>query len=225
MITVQNVGFSYGKRCILDGLSFSAGPGECVVFAGHNGAGKSTALSVIAGVLCPTCGSVQVEGRVGLVPQGTALFEDMTVGDNLRFFAGLAGCGVPEELPFGVQRLEKTKVARLSGGMKKQVSIACALLGDPQVLLLDEPCAGLDVVYRAELIELIQALKTQGCTVIYVSHEPMEFAGIYDKLIFFGEKPVCLTREELSGDEADDVRLYAQFTALFRTNDQRGENT
>lgn len=225
MITVQDVCFSYGKRSILNGLSFTAGPGECVVFAGHNGAGKSTALSVIAGILRPTRGTVEVQGRVGIVPQGTALFEDMSVGDNLRFFADLAGCRVPGELPFGVQRYAKMRVSRLSGGMKKQVSIACALLGDPQVLLLDEPCAALDVVYRTELIELIQALKEEGRTVIYVGHEPMEFAAVYDKLIFFGEKPVCCTREQLSGDPAEDLRLYAQFTELFRMNDQRGENT
>lgn len=225
MITVRDVCFSYGKRTILDGLSFTAEPGECVVFAGHNGAGKSTALSVIAGILRPTHGTVEVQGRVGIVPQGTALFEDMTVGDNLRFFADLAGCAVPEELPFGVQRYGKTKVSRLSGGMKKQVSIACALLGDPRVLLLDEPCAALDVVYRTELIELISSLKKAGRTVIYVGHEPMEFAAFYDKLIFFGEKPVCRSRAQLSGDPAEDICLYARFTELFRTNDQRGETT
>lgn len=225
MIAVRDVCFSYGKRSILNGLSFTAGPGECVVFAGHNGAGKSTALSVIAGILRPTRGTVDVQGRVGLVPQGTALFEDMSVADNLRFFADLAGCRVPEELPFGVQRHARTRVSRLSGGMKKQVSIACALLGDPQVLLLDEPCAALDVVYRAELIELIDALKREGRTVIYVGHEPMEFAAVYDKLIFFGEKTVCRSREQLSGDPAEDSRLYAQFAELFRMNDERGENT
>ena len=225
MVTVQHVEFSYGKRRILNGFSMTAEPGECVVFAGHNGAGKSTALSLIAGVLRPDSGTLCVEGKVGLVPQGTALFEDMSVGDNLRFFADLAGCQVPEELPFGVQRHKKTRVARLSGGMKKQVSIACALLGDPQILLLDEPCAGLDVVYRAELIELIRTLKREGRTVIYVSHEPMEFADIYDKLVFFGEETILHTREDLSGNPAEENRLYARFAELFRMNDRRGEHT
>lgn len=225
MITVQDVCFSYGKREIVNGLSFTAEPGECVVFAGHNGAGKSTALSVIAGILRPTRGTVDVRGRVGIVPQGTALFEDMSVEDNLRFFADLAGCSVPDKLPFGVERYGKTRVSRLSGGMKKQVSIACALLGDPQVLLLDEPCAALDVVYRSELIGLIRKLKDEGRTVIYVGHEPVEFAAFYDKLIFFGDEISCHDRAQLSGDPADDVRLYAQFTELFRTNDQRGEST
>ena len=223
MVQVQNVCFSYGKRRILNDLSFEAKAGECVVFAGNNGAGKTTALSLIAQVLRPTSGAVTVRGRVGLIPQGTALFEDMSVQDNLRFFAELSGCKVPEKLPFAVERYGKTKVSQLSGGMKKQVDIACALLGEPQVMLLDEPCAGLDVVYREELLELIAALKREGRTVIYVSHEPAEFAPIYDKLVFFGREIRCYTRAELSGKTAEDDCLYEKFCALFRANDARGE--
>ena len=115
MIQVQNVGFSYGKRRVLSGLGFDAKPGEFVVFAGSNGVGKTTALSIIAQVLRPTSGSVTLHGRVGLVPQGTALFEDMSVWDNLAFFAQLAGCPVPDALPFGVERYGKTRVSKLSG--------------------------------------------------------------------------------------------------------------
>ncbi len=225
MITVQNAAFSYGKRRILEDLSFTAKAGECVVFAGHNGAGKSTALSLIAGALRPSDGTVNVRGRVGLVPQGTALFEDMTVGDNLSFFAGIARCEIPEELPFGVQRYKKIRVSRLSGGMKKQVSIACAMLGEPEILLLDEPCAGLDIVYRGELISLIQSLKNEGRTVIYVSHEPMEFADIFDRLVFFGDRITCMERKELSGDPADNMRLCAHFSRLFHSDNMRGEPT
>lgn len=223
MIQVQNICFSYGKRRILNGLSFEAKPGECVVFAGNNGAGKTTALSIIAQVLRPTSGSVTLHGQVGLVPQGTALFEDMSVRDNLKFFADLARCPVPDALPFDVERYGKTKISKLSGGMKKQVDIACALLGDPSIVLLDEPCAGLDIVYREEMLALMVQLKREGRTVICVSHEPMEFAPVYDKVIFFGEKPVCYTREQLSGEPADDARLYEKFSALFRSAEAGGE--
>lgn len=224
MIEVRDICFSYGKRRILNNLSFTAEAGECVVLAGPNGSGKSTALSVIADVLRPNSGVVSTEGTMGYVPQGTALFEDMSVADNLDFFAGLAHCTVPQKLPFGVERYRKIRVSKLSGGMKKQVSIACALLGDPQVLLLDEPCASLDVEYREELIALICDLKARGRTVIYVSHEPMEFASFYDKLVFLDRDPACLTREQLSGDPADVSRLCANFLALF-CNIRRGEKT
>ena len=217
MVTFNNVSFSYGKKEILKNLSFSVGSGECLVLAGPNGSGKSTAASMVAGVLQPKSGEISVRGSVGFVPQGTALFEDMSVADNLRFFAGLKNCHVPERLPFGVERYRKMRVSRLSGGMKKQVSIACALLGDPEIVLMDEPCASLDVCYRAELAELITRLKNRGCAVIYVGHEPMEFASFYDRLLFFQDGYIEHTREQLSGNPAEDIRLCEQFAELFIT--------
>lgn len=218
MIELRGVTFSYGKRTILRDLSFTAQPGECVVLAGPNGSGKSTALSIIAGVLRPTQGEIITQGTIGYAPQGTALFEDMSVADNLRFFADLAHCTVPRHLPFSLDQHRKIKVSKLSGGMKKQVSIACTLLGDPSLILLDEPCAALDVEYRSELITLIHQLKEQGKTIIYASHEPMEFASFYDKLVFLGEHAVCCSRDQLSGAPANTDQLCKQFSLLFREN-------
>lgn len=215
MINLRKISFSYGRREILKDLSFSVGPGECVVLAGPNGSGKSTAASLIAGVLRPVSGEISVQGSVGFVPQGTALFEDMSVEDNLRFFAGLKNCQVPEQLPFGVERYRKSRVSKLSGGMKKQVSIACALLGDPQVVLMDEPCASLDVCYREELTKIVGDLKARGCAIVYVGHEPMEFAPFYDRLVFFQDGYTEYTRDQLSGNPADDSRLCVQFAKLF----------
>lgn len=215
MTEVHELCFSYGKRRILSGLSFTAGPGECVVLAGPNGSGKSTALSLIAGVLRPDSGTVRTEGRVGFVPQGAALFEDMTAGENLRFFAGLAGCSVPAALPFGVEKNLGLKVSKMSGGMKKQLSIACALLGGPQLILLDEPCAALDIRYRQELAALVLELKARGRTVIYAGHEPMEFAPFYDKLLLLGGEAACYTRSQLSGEPADDALFCKRFSNIF----------
>ncbi len=216
MVQLHEVFFSYGKRRILSALSFSVMPGECVVLAGRNGSGKSTALSIMAGVLRPTSGTVTIQGDLAFIPQGTALFEDMTVNDNLQFFAGLKQCPVPESLPFGVERYGKTRVAKLSGGMKKQVSIACALLGEPKVILLDEPCAALDAPYREELSQIIHDLKRRGCAIVYVGHDPMEFASFYDRLIFFDAQQTEYTREQLSGNPADNTHLYHSFTNLFK---------
>lgn len=216
MVTVQDVCFSYGRKKILKDLSFFVTAGECAVLAGPNGTGKSTAVSVLVGVLRPESGSVQVQGEVGFVPQGIALFEDMTAGDNLQFFANLKGCEVPEKLPFGVERYLNTRVSKLSGGMKKQVSIACALLGDPKVIVLDEPCESLDVEYREELTEMICQRKEQGCAIVYVGHEPMEFAPFYDKIIFLKDGSHIYTRDQLSGDPADDICFCNNFTQLFK---------
>lgn len=215
MIGLLDVSFSYGRQTILENLSLSVDPGECVVLAGPNGSGKSTALSILAGIFRPDSGQVFTEGLIGYVPQGTALFEDMTVGDNLRFFAGMAGTAIQSPLPFHVEQMWKKKVSRLSGGMKKRVSIASALLGSPRLVLLDEPCASLDVEYKDELISLVHDLKNQGCAIIYVSHDPMEVASFYDKLVFFGDTIVTYTRDQLSGCPADTNVFYRHFMELF----------
>jgi len=216
MITLHNITCSYGKRKILDGMDIQVRAGECLVLAGPNGSGKSTALSVMANVLRPDSGSVQVKGPVGFVPQGTGLFEDMTVKDNLRFFAGLKKCPVPNTLPFGVEKYRNSRVSQLSGGMKKQVSIACALLGEPAVILLDEPCEALDVAYREELKCMICERKAQGCAIVYVGHEPMEFASFYDRLLFFKNGYTEYTRAQLSGNPADERCLCNRFINLFK---------
>lgn len=219
MTEVRDLCFSYGKRTILNNLSFTVQPGECVVLAGPNGSGKSTALSLLAGVFRPGSGEVHADGPVGFIPQGTALFEDMTVGDNLRFFGNFSGAS-DSPLPFGVNQMWKKKVAKLSGGMKKRVSIAAALQGEPRLLLFDEPCAALDVEYREELISLIHTLKEKGCMIVYVSHDPLEISSFYDKLIFFGDTPVTYTRAQLSGTPADDSLFCTNFTNLFREKNQ-----
>lgn len=222
MTGLRNVCFSYGRRKILENLSFTVEPGECAVLAGPNGSGKSTALSVLAGVFRPDSGEVFADGPIGFLPQGIALFEDMSVGDNLRFFTGLTNRDLVGKLPFDVDRLWDERVSKLSGGMKKRVSIASAILGFPQVVLLDEPCAALDVEYREELIALVHEWKAQGCAVVYVTHDPMEVASFYDKLIYFGDTAAVYTRQQLSGDPADDSWFYKRFIELFHK--KRGES-
>ncbi len=230
MLTAQGLTFSYNRKPLLRGLSFTVRPGECVVLAGPNGSGKSTALSLIAGVLKPSSGSASADGSIGYVPQGTALFEDMSVADNLRFFAGLAGASVPKELPLGVGRYLKKKVSSLSGGTKKRVSIACALLGDPDNLLFDEPCSGLDLTYRDELTELILDLKKRGRSILYVGHETSEFAAFYDRLIFLGGAvPQQFESADLSGPSGDliqkSIKLNSAYRALCKAvrSDEEGE--
>lgn len=218
MIELRDVSFSYGKKEILGNLSVTVRAGECIVLAGPNGSGKSTALSIIAGVLRQDTGAVRVDGSVGFAPQGSALLEDMTVRDNLRFFAGLKKCPVPSALPFGVERYLGTRVSKLSGGMKKQVSIACALLGEPQVLLLDEPCEALDIEYREELSRILSERKRRGCAIVYVGHEPQEFYSFSDRIVFLGKGEY--TRQQLSGEPTDMLRFCHTFYQFFITREE-----
>ena len=187
MISAERLKFSYGKGRLIQNMDFTVHPGECVVLTGPNGSGKSTLLSLLAGTLKPDEGHISVKGTLGLIPQGTALFEDMSVQDNLKFFAGLAGVPVPKELPFSLDPYRKKRLSALSGGTKKRVSITCALLGEPRNILFDEPCAGLDILYQQELSDLILSLKQKGCCLLYVGHDPQEYVRFFDRLIFLGE--------------------------------------
>ena len=217
MIQIQHLSFSYGRTPVLADLTFSAAPGECVVLCGPNGSGKSTALAIAAGILKPKGGTVSMEGRVGYVPQGTALFEDMTVEENFRFFAGLLKVPVPEELPFGIEAYRNQKVGKLSGGTKKRVSIACAMLGDPDILLLDEPSAGLDVLWQDELKETVRQLKERGHTVLYAGHDTAEYETFYDSLIFLGSgEPAYYTRAQLSGTSGDAYTESVRLKEAYR---------
>ena len=214
-LRAESLCFSYGKRRIVQDLSFSVAPGECAVLAGPNGSGKSTVLSLAAGVLRPTSGTVTAGGRIGYVPQGTALLTDATVEENLRFFADLAHADVPAHLPFAVEAYRKQRISALSGGMQKQVSIACAMIGDPQILLLDEPCAALDISFRAEMIALVRTWRQEGRTVLYAAHDPAEVFLFCDTLIFMGEAPAVRSRREHPALGESEAAFAQSFVQLF----------
>lgn len=216
MLEIKNISFRYRRKMVLRDVSFSVGKGECFVLAGANGAGKSTLLSIIAGILKPGSGEVLCRGKIGYLPQGISLFEDMSVNDNLQFFAGLAKCSIPEFLPFSLEERRHEKVGKLSGGQKKQLSIACALLGNPEILLLDEPIASLDIVFRDEFLEMLCELKAQGMTIVYVGHDPAEFESICDSILFLGSKNEYFTREEFLKNGSDNSLFAKNYIDMMK---------
>ena len=216
MLEIKNISFRYRRKMVLRDVSFSVGKGECFVLAGANGAGKSTLLSIIAGILKPGSGEVLCRGKIGYLPQGISLFEDMSVNDNLQFFAGLAKCSIPEFLPFSLEERRHEKVGKLSGGQKKQLSIACALLGNPEILLLDEPIASLDIVFRDEFLEMLRELKAQGMTIVYVGHDPAEFESICDSILFLGSKNEYFTREEFLKNGSDNSLFAKNYIDMMK---------
>lgn len=210
MLTVNNISFSRAKKMILENLSFHVGKGECAVLAGPNGCGKSTALSLIAEVIKPNSGSIEKSEKIGYVPQDTSLIEDATVLENLRFFASVAKHPLPKSNPFSVDSIRDKTVSKLSGGMKKQVSISCALIGNPQIILLDEPCSSLDISFRKEMNDIIKYWKNEGKAIVYVGHDPSEFYDFFDYLIFVGTESEYYTRESLS-PYASDILNFTEF--------------
>lgn len=210
MIKLDKISFSYGKTKILNNISLTAETGKCIVIAGPNGSGKSTLLSIIAGARKASDGKAEISDKIGYVPQGIALFEDLSVKENVKFFAAVNKIKVSDlnKLPFNLTPIANKKVSKLSTGMKKRVSIVCALVSDPYVIILDEPCAALDIIYRDELLELINELKNNGKIIIYVGHDFNEISRIYDTLLLIknGNAVFYKTKDELpsSSDELEE---------------------
>lgn len=208
---VSDVSYAYKgcKENVIDNLSFAVEPGEAMVFVGPNGTGKSTVLSLLAGVIKPKKGNIDMPENFGYVPQGLGLFEDMTVEDNLKYFYKLKKTSVPKKLPLGLEIHRHKKITQLSGGLAKRVSIACALAGNPDLIIFDEPCTGLDIISRQRLQKIVLQLKNHGKSIIYACHESSEFEPFYDSLIFMGRKPY----RKYSRDEMGD--LSTTYVELF----------
>jgi ABC-2 type transport system ATP-binding protein len=215
----------------LRGISFAAEPGELLAVIGPNGAGKTTLLSILAGIRRPDGGWFSIPGRIGWVPQGTALYHRLSVEENLRLFARLEGV---DDVDAAVERmLDQTglqdrrgdQVATLSGGNRQRVNIAAGLLARPAVLLLDEPSTGLDPRQRERLWEFVLHLAGGGTTVVYSTHHLPEAERYGDRILVLadGERVFAGTSEELlAAVPKPDGRgrdFEAAFVAFLRERD------
>ncbi len=171
----------FGTREALRGVSLEAERGELVAVIGPNGAGKTTLLSILAGIQKSDEGRMaQTPKQIGWVPQQAAVYGKLTVRENLELFARLERVADPSATVARMLDLTDLgeraddQVGRLSGGNRQRVNIAVGLLGEPEVLLLDEPSAALDPRQRARLWEFILALAGEGTTVLYSTHDVQE---------------------------------------------------
>jgi ABC-2 type transport system ATP-binding protein len=185
-LELSGVHRAFGATQALRGVSLAVHRGEVYGLVGPDGAGKTTAIRMLAGLMRPDAGSVRVLGadpahprspvreQLGLVPQRNSLYGDLSVDENLRFFSRLFDLSVADfqarrERLLSITRLERFTDRRadaLSGGMYKKLALACALLHRPRVLLLDEPTNGVDPVSRRELWELLYGLVHEGMTLV-----------------------------------------------------------
>src|SRR6266699_560896 len=179
------------------GLELAVEAGECFGLLGPNGAGKTTTIEIIEGLLEPTIGDVEVLGmdwgkcedqirqRIGISLQETKLSEKLSVIETLTLFRSFYRRGLePEEAMRRVSLDEKASawVGKLSGGQKQRLAVACALVGDPDLLFLDEPTTGLDPQARRQLWELIERFKTEGRTIILTTHYMEEAERLCDRV-------------------------------------------
>jgi ABC-2 type transport system ATP-binding protein len=192
-ISVEDLRVTRGGREVLHGLSFAVEPGQVVGLLGPSGCGKTTLMRVLVGVQKNVRGTTRVLGlsagapalrrRIGYVTQAPAVYGDLTVDENVRYFAALHGSpagDVVERVGLDAQRGQL--VSTMSGGQRARVSLATALLGTPDLLVLDEPTVGLDPVLRRDLWQLFRSLAERGTTLLVSSHV-MDEASRCDRLL------------------------------------------
>ena len=201
MIEVSDLQKSYGTLKAVAGVSFSVAQGETFGLLGPNGAGKTTSIHMLTGALRPDAGTIQINGQadptraevrqsIGLAPQALALYDTLTADENLTFFGrlyGLNGTTLRQRVEHalglaGLVDRRADRVGTYSGGMKRRLNLACALVHDPPVVFLDEPTVGVDPQSRNYLFDTIEALAKQGRTILYTTHYMEEAQRLCDRV-------------------------------------------
>jgi ABC-2 type transport system ATP-binding protein len=227
VLAAEGIRKSFGAHEALKGVSIEAHAGERVACIGPNGAGKTTLLTILAGILAPDAGTVRAEGLAGWVPQAPALYDRLTVQENLRLFARLERVadvdGVVSRMldQTGLRERAGDRVAQLSGGNRQRLNVAIGLLPSPPVLLMDEPSAALDPRQRERLWDYLGRLSEDGTAVVFTTHTVSEAERHADRvlvladgeLLFWGSPAELHERAGPAGD------LEAAFVAFLR---QRG---
>jgi ABC-2 type transport system ATP-binding protein len=250
-IEARGVGMRFGEREALRDVSCEVAAGELLAIIGPNGAGKTTLLAILAGIRQPTAGSVlrggeesgqhrsgargagggqgARGGRIGWVPQQTAVYEKLSVAENLRLFARLERLADPQaevdRMLVQTDLVDRAddELGRLSGGNRQRVNIAVGLLGDPVVLLLDEPSAALDPRQRQRLWKFISGLADRGTGVVFATHDIAEaerhaqrILVLADGELLFSGTPAMLKAAVATDGKPVETDLEEAFVAFLR---------
>lgn len=233
----------FGAFVACSELSFTVGKGEIFGFLGANGAGKTTAMRMLCGLLAPSSGSAHIAGfdvysqtekikqRIGYMSQKFSLYDDLSVAENIRFYGGIYGMSRPairektvrllEEL--GLQQEAKTLVRELPLGWKQKLAFSVSIVHDPQIVFLDEPTGGVDPVTRRQFWDLIYAASDKGVTVFVTTHymDEAEYCNrvsiMVDGVIAALDSPAAL-KQQYGGVSMEDV-----FYELARKAKRKGE--
>lgn len=219
IIEVKNITKRFNDKLVLDNISYEVEQGEIFGFIGPNGAGKSTLINIMTSLLTPDSGTITIcgydilkdpikaKGCIGYVPQDLALMEELNAYDNLEFFGALYGLKgkvlkerISEALKVtGLEENRKQKVKKFSGGMKRRLNLALAILHHPKVLILDEPTVGVDPQSRNHIFSFVKNIcKEWGTTVIYTSHYMEEIEELCKRVFI-----IDLGKEISYGDRED----------------------
>jgi ABC-2 type transport system ATP-binding protein len=210
VLTIGGVSKAYGALKAVGGVAFTVQAGTITGLLGPNGAGKTTTISMIAGLVRPDAGKVLLGGRpiggdddpvkqkLGLVPQDLALYDELTAEQNLQLFGGLyglRGAGLEKAMAetlglVGLGERRSDKVGTFSGGMKRRLNLAAALLHDPDILLLDEPTVGVDPQSRNAIFDNLETLRGRGKALLYTTHYMEEVERLCDQIIIMDKGKV-----------------------------------
>ena len=234
-ILIKNITKRYDDKLALDNVSLEIKPGEIFGLLGPNGAGKTTLIHILCGLIPMDSGEVFVGGssvkkdpeaiksRIGFVPQEIVLFDNLSVKDNLDYFGRLYGLGgslLKERMSDALKVAEltdrkKDKVKKLSGGMKRRLNLACAIMHQPDILVLDEPTVGVDPQSRNHILESVRQMNSERkMTVVYTSHYMEEVEALCDRLMILD-----LGKELMSGTKKEILRtMTSESTMMIRSD-------
>jgi ABC-2 type transport system ATP-binding protein len=235
-VQLKDVVKKYDNRISVDHLNLTIREGEVFGLLGPNGAGKSTTIKMLSGLLKIDQGDILVGGKsvakypmevkrnLGLVPQDLAIYENLTARENVTFFAKLYGLRgkllkerVEEALAFvGLLDRASDKPSSFSGGMKRRLNIACAIMHQPKLIIMDEPTVGIDPQSRNHILDSVRELNRMGSTILYTSHYMEEVSAISTRvgIMDHGHLIACGTQEELRNQVSQDNKIVLQITNL-----------
>jgi ABC-2 type transport system ATP-binding protein len=247
MLSLRGLHKRFGNVIAVDGLSLEVRQGEILGILGPNGAGKSTTIHMAVGLVTPDQGTVEVAGRgsprqpgvrrlLGVAPQALAIYEALSPEENLRFFGrvqGLSGRALAERVDWALsfsalEDRRRDRAGGLSGGMKRRLNLAAALVHDPELLMLDEPTAGVDPQSRNAILDRVVELRTLGRTVVYTTHYMEEASRICDRvaIVDHGRVLALGTVADLISSHGGDPVLVVREGGVERrlpTRDPAGE--
>lgn len=203
VLSMEDVSLSFGEKRVLDGLSFSVARGECFGFLGPSGAGKTTTIKLLTRQLVKDAGRIVLFGRpienasdadyerIGILSDTSALYERMSIEDNLKLYAKIRGRGEGDIARLlermDLSRDRKTLVKNCSKGMRQRAALLAALIHSPELLFLDEPTSGLDPAARAEVHRMLAELRSAGTTVFLTTHDMAEADSVCDRIAILDE--------------------------------------
>jgi ABC-2 type transport system ATP-binding protein len=230
IISIRDFAMSFGKTRVIENLSFDVKRGETFGLLGSNGSGKTTTIRALLGIYLPTAGQLLIDGkpysvdegvRLGYLPEERGLYKKEPVIDVMTYFGQLKGLSYDEAVLQSTAFLErvglgykaKLRLDKLSGGQQQKVQLGITVLGDPELLILDEPTKGFDPVNRRLLMNIIEEHQAKGATVIMITHQMEEVERLCDRILLLKDGKahaygtVSDVKKKFHGKSLDDIFL------------------